>query len=50
MVIRYVRLLIEQQDVKNQRHEILEYANSNKLHVDDFMEIEISRRKDLKSR
>jgi DNA invertase Pin-like site-specific DNA recombinase len=50
MVIGYVRVSTEQQDVKNQHHEILEYANQHKLHVDKFIEKEISSQKDLKAR
>lgn len=50
MVIGYVRVSTEQQDVKNQHHEILEYANQRRLHVERFIEKEISSRKDLKAR
>ena len=50
MVIGYIRASTEQQDVGNQHHEMLEYANQHKLHVDRFMEKEISSRKDLKAR
>ena len=32
------------QDADNQRHEILEYTNRHHLHVDEFIEIEISLR------
>ena len=39
MVIRYIRVSTEQQDVRNQRHEILEFANHSKLHVDRFVEV-----------
>ena len=49
-VIGYVRISTAKQDVDNQRHEILEYANKNHLHVGEFMEIEISSRKDKKQR
>jgi len=50
MVIGYIRVSTEQQDVRNQQHEILEYANQHKLHVDRFIKREISSRKDLKAR
>ena len=44
--IGYVRVSTVRQDADNQRHEILEYANKNHLHVDDFIEVAISSRKD----
>jgi len=44
-VIGYIRVSTEMQDVKNQKHEILDYTNRNRLHVDEFMEFEISSRK-----
>ena len=50
MVTGYIRVSTEQQDVRNQRHEILEFANTHKLRVDKFIQIEISSRKDLKAR
>ena len=50
MVIGYIRVSTEQQDVRNQQHEILEYANQHKLHVNRFVKREISSRKDLKAR
>ena len=50
MVIGYIRVSTEQQDVRNQHHEILEYANQRRLHVDSFIEKEVSSRKDLKAR
>jgi len=49
-VTGYVRVSTARQDADNQRHEILEYANKNHLHVDDFIEVEISSRKDKKQR
>jgi len=50
MVIGYIRVSTEQQDVKNQRHETLEYANRHGLRVDDFVEVEMSSRRDSKAR
>ena len=41
-IFGYVRVSTEEQNVKNQRHEILEYANRNHLHVSDWREFEIS--------
>jgi DNA invertase Pin-like site-specific DNA recombinase len=31
MVTGYIRVSTEQQDVRNQRHEVLEFANSHKM-------------------
>jgi DNA invertase Pin-like site-specific DNA recombinase len=50
MVLGYIRVSKEVQDVRNQRHEILEYANSRGYRIDEFVEIEISSRKDKKAR
>ena len=50
MIIGYVRVSKEEQDVRNQRHELLEYANRHGLHVDDFVEVEMSSRRDAKAR
>jgi len=46
----YLRVSTVKQDVQNQRLEILNYANSNKTTVDDFISIEISSRKTMKER
>jgi DNA invertase Pin-like site-specific DNA recombinase len=48
--IAYIRVSTVQQDVSNQRLEILEYARKNDLKVDDFLELEISSRHTLKER
>ena len=50
MIRGYIRVSTEAQDVKNQRHEILEYANSRGYRVDEFVEIEISSRRDSRAR
>jgi len=50
MILGYVRVSRADLDVKNQRHEILEYANKNNLHVDEWIEIEISSRKTRQQR
>ena len=50
MVTGYIRVPTDQQDVQNQRHEVLEFANSHRMRVDKFIQIEISSRKDLKAR
>ncbi len=49
-VVGYVRVSTTKQDAENQRHEILEYTNQNHLHVNEFIEVEISSRKDKKQR
>jgi DNA invertase Pin-like site-specific DNA recombinase len=41
-IFGYLRVSTEEQNIKNQRHEILEYANRNHLHVSDWREFEIS--------
>ena len=43
--IGYVRVSTDTQDVKNQRHEILEHAHGKGIKVDEFISIEISSRK-----
>jgi DNA invertase Pin-like site-specific DNA recombinase len=48
--LAYIRVSKSTQDVSNQRHEILEYAHSHKMTVDEFIEIEISSRKDRDQR
>ncbi|MCH9662644.1 MAG: recombinase family protein [Gammaproteobacteria bacterium] len=49
-IIAYIRASTDKQDVKNQRHEILEYCNKGKLSVDDFIEVQASTRKDSRQR
>jgi len=48
--LAYVRVSTDRQDLESQRHMLLEYAHRNKIVIDDFIEVEISSRKDLKSR
>jgi len=48
--IAYVRVSTMEQDVQNQKYEVLEYARKNDLKINDFLEIEISSRRDKKSR
>ena len=45
MILGYIRVSTEVQDVKNQQLAILEYAQRNKLDINDFIEITISSRK-----
>jgi len=42
--IGYIRVSTDTQDVKNQRHEILEYAHGKGIKVDEFISVEISSR------
>lgn len=49
-MLAYLRSSTDKQDVKNQRHEILEYTNKEKLIVDEFMEVTVSSRKDSRRR
>lgn len=48
--LAYLRTSTDKQDLNNQRLEILEYARRNDFHIDDFIEIEISSRKNRKAR
>jgi DNA invertase Pin-like site-specific DNA recombinase len=38
----YIRTSTDKQDIKNQRHEILEYGNREGMHIDEFIEVTIS--------
>ncbi|MGO9018828.1 MAG: recombinase family protein [Syntrophobacteraceae bacterium] len=49
-VLGYLRVSTVKQELENQRLEILSYAEKNNLHVDDFIEIEISSQKNTKER
>ena len=49
-VIGYLRVSTIEQDMDNQRLEIMEYARQNSLVVNDFIGIQISSHKDNKSR
>jgi putative DNA-invertase from lambdoid prophage Rac len=48
--LAYIRVSDDKQDVKNQRHEILEAARTRSIHVDDFIEITIRSRRTSKQR
>ncbi|WP_331775030.1 recombinase family protein [Sulfurospirillum sp. 1612] len=50
MTIGYIRVSTDTQNLNNQKHKILEYAQSHKMLVDEFVEIEISSQKDQKKR
>lgn len=44
-VIGYLRVSTEKQDIDKQRHLLLEYANREKYHITEFVEVEASTRK-----
>jgi DNA invertase Pin-like site-specific DNA recombinase len=48
--IAYIRASTDKQDVKNQRHEILEYGNKEGIRIDDFIEITMASRKSSRQR
>lgn len=50
MIIGYIRVSTDKQSLENQKHKILEYANSQKIIVDEFIEVEISSKGDQKKR
>jgi DNA invertase Pin-like site-specific DNA recombinase len=50
MIIAYIRVSTDKQNLENQKHKILQYAQSNKIIVDEFIEIEISSKGDAKKR
>lgn len=50
MIIGYIRVSTEQQSMSNQKHKLLEYAQNNKIIIDEFIELEISSKKDQKDR
>ena len=45
-VIGYIRVSTDKQDLLKQKHLILEFAQKNQILVNDFIEVEISSRKD----
>ena len=48
--IAYLRISGDKQDLKNQKFEIMEYAQKNNMNISEFIEIEISSRQDKKKR
>lgn len=48
--IAYIRTSTDKQDLNNQKLEIFEFAQKNKLEVDDFIQMTISSRKTSKER
>jgi len=50
MILGYIRVSTDKQNLENQKHKILSYANDNKFIIDEFIEIEISSKGDAKKR
>ena len=48
--VAYIRTSRNTQDVKNQRHEILEYAYRQGVHIDTFIEVTVSSRHSSRQR
>ncbi|MBW7886685.1 MAG: recombinase family protein [Caldilineaceae bacterium] len=44
-VIGYVRVSTEEQDLAKQKHLLLKYAQQHGMHIDDFIQVEISSRR-----
>ena len=49
-VIGYIRVSTDSQDLEKQRHLLLEYAQRQQLLIDEFINVEMSSRKDTKER
>lgn len=50
MILGYIRVSTDKQNLENQKHKILSYAHEHKLIIDEFIEIEISSKGDTKKR
>lgn len=50
MIIGYIRVSTDKQNLENQKHKILSYAQVHKIIIDEFVELEISSKGDLKKR
>jgi len=48
--IAYLRVSTDQQELKNQKYAILEFAQRESIQIDDWLEISISSRKSVKAR
>ena len=48
--IAYLRVSTDQQDLKNQKHEIESYAKKRNMQIDEWVEVEISSRKNMHDR
>jgi DNA invertase Pin-like site-specific DNA recombinase len=49
-VIGYLRISTVKQDISNQRLELLDYANLNRITIDQFVEVEMTSRRGTKER
>lgn len=49
-ILAYLRTSTDKQDLNNQKLEILEHARRNGLHIDDFVSVSISSRKNRRDR
>ena len=49
-VIGYIRVSTDKQDAEKQRHLLLQYSQQHKLLIDEFIDIEVSSRKNTKER
>lgn len=49
-IIGYIRISTDKQDLDKQRHLLLEYAQKNHLIIDEFIEVEVSSRQDVRAR
>lgn len=49
-IVAYIRVSTDKQDMQTQKLEILDYAQKNKMMVDQFIEVEVSSRKSRKDR
>jgi len=50
LILAYIRVSTDKQNLENQKHKILSYANDHKFIIDEFVEIEISSKGDAKKR
>ncbi len=50
MIIGYIRVSTDKQNLENQKHKILNYAQQQKIIIDEFIEVEISSKGDQKKR
>jgi DNA invertase Pin-like site-specific DNA recombinase len=49
-VIGYTRVSSDKQDLQKQEHLLLKYAQQHEMHIDNFIKVEISSRRDTKDR
>ena len=46
----YIRVSTDKQTLENQKHKILEFAFNKKIQIEDFIEVEVSSKKNQKER